>query len=273
MLREARRRARHVAQRIVQTWRVARTVDPAPRFVLDVLTGHAPRTFRARRTGFSVTLRPRADLQVARESLSKEGYPPPPEARALLDAHAPVRILDAGANIGLWTLSALRTYGKDATVVAVEPDPTNLPLLRENIERNGLTRAVEVHPVAAGSGTGSVRFKTGERHMSHIAGEQERGPGVAEVPLADFFELARGCHLVKLDIEGGEWPILHDPRLAELDAAAIVLEWHARGSQGPDPKAEAIGLLQAAGYTVRPDPDYPSSTVGGLWAWRRAPVP
>ena len=43
--------------------------------------------------------------------------------------------------------------------------------------------------------------------------------------------------LVKIDIEGGEWPILTDPRFAQLPTPALVIEYHPAGCPGPDPQA------------------------------------
>ena len=48
--------------------------------------------------------------------------------------------------------------------------------------------------------------------------------------MVDVFATLEGhVALLKIDIEGAEWAILEDPRLAALDAEAIVLEWHAMG--------------------------------------------
>jgi hypothetical protein len=77
-----------------------------------------------------------------------------------------------------------------------------------------------------------------------------------------------------MDVEGGEWAILADPRLATLKATAIRLEWHTMLCPQPDAHAEAIRLLRAGGYTRIVDADYESRRNGVLWAWRDAsPAP
>jgi hypothetical protein len=68
---------------------------------------------------------------------------------------------------------------------------------------------------------------------------------------------------VKLDIEGGEWPLLRDARLSSLDAAGVILEWHGPAGTGED----AERLLKAAGFEVQPDAPF-APGVGALWAWR-----
>lgn len=45
-------------------------------------------------------------------------------------------VLDIGANIGLHTLYLSQAVGPDGRVIAVEPDPDNLRILRNNIETN-----------------------------------------------------------------------------------------------------------------------------------------
>ena len=74
-----------------------------------------------------------------------------------------------------------------------------------------------------------------------------------------------------MDIEGGEWPILNDPRLAELRARAIVLEWHAVGCPEPDARAAALARLATAGYVgLHESEDF--GYRGLVWAWRE-PAP
>ena len=80
---------------------------------------------------------------------------------------------------------------------------------------------------------------------------------------ADFFSIAAGCDLVKLDVEGSEWPLLRDARLAALDARALILEWHGGAGAGEDAKR----ALEAAGFEVQLDELLVPGS-GLLWAWR-----
>src|SRR4051794_34975198 len=49
--------------------------------------------------------------------------------------------VDVGANVGYFSVLAARRIGAGGTVVAVEPEPRNLELLRANLHRNGCRRA------------------------------------------------------------------------------------------------------------------------------------
>jgi hypothetical protein len=84
----------------------------------------------------------------------------------------------------------------------------------------------------------------------------------------DVFPYLRDADLVKFDIEGGEWELIADPRFSELDAKAVVFEYHPE--YGPRERAEELLLaaLHAAGYrTGAPRPGWDA---GMLWAWRPA---
>lgn len=254
------------ARRLVQAVRVARTLCPSTRFVLDVLRDGAARRYVAKRSGLVIYLRPRLDLQVARELLGKGVYELPVDVRAALDrCAAPVTVLDLGANIGLFSLGSIQMLGQGTRVVAVEPDPGSAELLRINVRANGYGGQVAVHVVAAGPHAGRVRFAPGRGDSSRVVGQDDPG-GSIEVPMVDAFVLARGCDLIKIDIEGSEWDLLRDPRMRELDATALVVEWHAPCSGTRDPAADAVALLQTAGFcTWEPAA---RATTGIVWGWR-----
>lgn len=254
-------------RRIYHAAHTARSVSPARGFISDIIRGRPEGTYRSQRTGQLVTFRPRLDLQVTREQLSMEGYAPPESVHAIVKDLRPQRILDLGANIGLYTLSAL-ARDPQATVIAVEPDPDNLKLLHRNIIQNNLAESVQVVPAAAGTGAGRMRFAAGKRELSHLVYDesQDAYDGI-DVEIVDVFDLARGCDLLKMDIEGGEWPILRDRRFASLEAKLIILEWHQPNSNVDSPKLEAERLLREAGYeVVHHGRDV--SWAGEIWAYR-----
>src|SRR5436190_10823798 len=58
--------------------------------------------------------------------------------------------VDAGANIGYFSVLGSQLVGPEGRVFAVEPDPLNLAILRANLERLGCSN-VTVLPVAAWS--------------------------------------------------------------------------------------------------------------------------
>jgi FkbM family methyltransferase len=66
-------------------------------------------------------------------------------------------VLEIGANIGTETVAFVLHHGA-ARVIAVEPAPGNLELLRGNVALNGLEDRVEIHPVALSDADGEVAF-------------------------------------------------------------------------------------------------------------------
>src|SRR3984885_5817242 len=61
--------------------------------------------------------------------------------------------IDVGANIGYFTCLMAKLAGPAGRVLAIEPEPQNLTLLRQSIAINHLAN-VEVHPCALGASEG-----------------------------------------------------------------------------------------------------------------------
>jgi FkbM family methyltransferase len=194
----------------------------------------------------------------------RRAYEPPVSLTAGLAG--PLRILDLGGNIGLFALFALRRYDVRA-ITSFEPDPENAAMLARAIRLNGAGDRWRLQPVAVSNATGPIGFVTGRLLESRRADPGEHG---VELPAVDLFALDHDVDLIKIDIEGGEWLLLGDPRLSTLGARMIVIEWHARGAPDPDAHAAALGLLQRAGYLIhRDEVDPPHGHTGLVWAARR----
>jgi hypothetical protein len=86
--------------------------------------------------------------------------------------------------------------------------------------------------------------------------------------MRDVLPQIAGCDLVKIDIEGGEWPILADLRFAAAPPRVVVLEYHPAVDSGLDPRAETVRLLGAAGMRTLPIWDADRDGFGMMWAWR-----
>ena len=84
----------------------------------------------------------------------------------------------------------------------------------------------------------------------------------------DLYGETGNVDLLKIDIEGGEWRILSDSRLAALKARVIVMEWHERGSPSPNPHDSAVSLLEGGGYTIVEDRLSAHRQNGVVWAAR-----
>lgn len=191
--------------------------------------------------------------------------PPPDAATSLASVGAAPRVLDLGANVGLFSAFASARW-PGALITAVEPDPANFAILERCAHLNADRGCWLLVPAAAGTANGVMHFVAGAGSESHEAHPDERA-GSTEVPVVDAFEHLEHADLVKIDIEGGEWALLNDPRLREIRARVIVLEHHGRLCPRFPPRRAATDLLQAAGFRTWPA-GAEVNGVGMLWAWR-----
>ena len=73
-----------------------------------------------------------------------------------------------------------------------------------------------------------IEFLAGAYSLSRLAAAAEPPPGArpVRVPAVDALALLEQADLAKIDIEGGEWAIVGDPRFADSAPPAVVLEYH-----------------------------------------------
>ena len=110
-------------------------------------------------------------------------------------------VLDIGAHIGLYTLTAARAVGPTGRVVAFEPSTDNFALLEANVAANGYTN-VELHRVACSDTTGTgvlvlSRTNSGDHQL------RADGAG-ARVDTVRLHDLDVRPQVVKMDVQGAE---------------------------------------------------------------------
>ena len=250
-------------ERVVQVCIQATTVREPVRFVARELSasGRLSR-YRLRRSGRPVFIRHNtADPLVLDEVFYTGHYEPPAEVTAVLDGLAgPLRIVDLGANIGLFGVWALDRH-PGAEITAFEPDRTNAAVARLCIDANGAAGRWRLIEAAASDRNGRVSFISGVYSRSRI------GEGDDEVETVDVFPHLEGVDFLKVDIEGGEWALLADPRFRELSVPVLVLEYHRDQAPGPDPRTDALEAIRSAGYAARVVAEFDEGQ-GMLWAWK-----
>jgi FkbM family methyltransferase len=222
-----------------------------------------PQAYRLRSSDAVVFVRHGApDVAALGEVFYEAQYEPPAEiAKALDELGRPPSVLDLGANVGYFSAFAATRF-PGAHVVAIEPDMTNIPLLRRTAAANGWEW--EVVEAAATTADGEVPFAGGRFTFSRI---EEGGTPVRAVDAMPF--LAR-ADVAKIDIEGGEWAILGDDRFASAAPLALALEHHPYLAPDDGPDAAVRRLLGAAGYDVVRALDLaPGQAL--IWALRRTP--
>lgn len=245
----------------------ASTVHRSHRFAWRELSGSRRLArYRLRRSGRIVFIRHNtADPVVLAEIFYSSHYAVPDQVARVLDGlNRPPALLDLGANIGLFGLWALDRF-PGAEITAFEPDPTNAAIARRCIEASGAADRWRLIEAAAADRDGRVSFLSGEFCRSRI----EPQHGGLQVEAVDVFPYFEGIDLAKVDIEGGEWAILGDPRFRTLDVPAVVLEYHSDQAPGPDPRGLALEAVRDAGYEAEVVDEFGPGQ-GMLWAWRAA---
>jgi FkbM family methyltransferase len=135
-------------------------------------------------------------------------------------------VLDVGANIGAF---AVLHAGQVNRVIAVEPEPENLALLRCNTELNGCDNVTIVPRFVTGAPVDfpiklylNVRQNRGA-HSAYV----KRGRVAVDVLTVTLDQLIETYHptVAKIDVEGAEYEmLLHTDYLGEL--RELVFEWH-----------------------------------------------
>lgn len=222
-----------------------------------------PQAYRLRGTGATVMVRHGTpDVAALGEVFYERQYDPPDEAAALFERLArPPVVLDLGANVGYFAAFASLRF-RNATVVAFEPDESNIALLRSTASANGWRW--DVIDAAASTTDGTVPFASGRFTHSRV---EEGGDHVRAVDVMPFLERS---DLAKIDIEGAEWAILADERFPAVAPPALVLEHHPYLCPEDEPRSAARRLLEKAGYQILRSLDLaPGQAL--LWAVRRTP--
>ncbi|KUG07531.1 FkbM family methyltransferase [Solirubrum puertoriconensis] len=122
-------------------------------------------------------------------------------------------VLDVGANMGLYSLVASKMVGGTGQVYAFEPLPANADLLREHIAINRLSN-VQLEQKAVSNVAGLMPLYTPPPNNSGMASlrrysDELGAPVQVEVVTLDAYaESLPAVHLIKLDIEGGEYQAL-----------------------------------------------------------------
>jgi FkbM family methyltransferase len=169
-------------------------------------------------------------------SLSRFGYWEPLETRLVLDmVGSGQTVVDVGANIGYYTVIMSRLVGPQGRVVAFEPEPANLALLKKNLELN------DIHNVTVMEQAVAERCSRGHLYLSpdNLGDHRllDAAGGRKSLPV-DIVSLDSCPHLdgsavdfVKIDTQGAELSVLNG--MAGLiennrEALSILMEFSPR---------------------------------------------
>lgn len=167
----------------------------------------------------------------------------------------PFVFLDIGANVGLFSLFVAANAGRNARILAFEPDQVNVQRLYFNIHANpGLP--IEVFPIALGDEQGYLELIPHSRDRGATQTRkinQAATPASARVPCRTLLDVLSSVHVdavdaIKIDVEQFEDRVLAPffrnapPRLwpALLIIEDSRLSW----------KLDLIGMMTERGYSL-----------------------
>jgi FkbM family methyltransferase len=168
-------------------------------------------------------------------------------------------VLDVGANIGYYALMELGMIGSAGTLIAVEPSPSNVELLKRNLTLNGYQNT-EVHQAAISDQSGVKQFFLSE--MSNLNTFHNTGSGslhlsgkTIDVRIATIPEIMAGRKpdLIRMDVEGHEVEVFRGliPAIERGEMAPMVIFETHLSRYGAEHDIEApLRKLFALGYRV-----------------------
>ena len=134
--------------------------------------------------------------------------------------------VDAGADIGYFSVLGSRLVGPEGRVFAVEPDPTNLSVLRANLSRHVCSN-VTVLPMAAWSEPAQLNINRPPDEGAVARVGQEQGDGIVSAARLD--EVVTGpVDYLKIDCELTDHVVVRGAEglLRENPSMLISVEFH-----------------------------------------------
>jgi FkbM family methyltransferase len=135
-------------------------------------------------------------------------------------------VFDCGAHHGLTTLAFSEMVGETGRVVAFEPHPANIDIIRKNMALNHRTNVV-VEGYALGSARGTVCLR--DKSNASIAWRPKTEGISVEMVSLDQYAAQRGIHptFVKVDVEGYEAEVLRGATSILRTCPKLAIEVHA----------------------------------------------
>lgn len=156
------------------------------------------------------------------------------------------RVIDIGANYGLYALNLAHAAGADGRVAAFEPSARTASFLRRSIDRNGFADRVTLIQAAMSDSEGEATLDTSAAELKALT-KTGLGETVRTLTL-DGWAAAAGFgapDFVKIDAEGAEPSIIDGGARFFADASPLVM---IEVKHGASIEFDALAKLEAHGY-------------------------
>ncbi len=174
-----------------------------------------------------------------------KAYTDRPERKLLRQTLFPgAVVVDAGANIGIYSRFFSRCVGPSGVVHSFEPSPENFKRLRSATRK---LSNVRVSQAAVGERSGKSELYLSDRlNVDHRAypteGESRRTVSVRAIRLDDYFRPGERVDLVKMDIQGYELHALRGAKrvLSDNPRLKLLIEFWPYGLREAGTSPEAL---------------------------------
>jgi FkbM family methyltransferase len=118
-----------------------------------------------------------------------------------------MRVVDIGANIGYYALTEAKLVGNKGDVIAIEPVPSNVKMLKSNIAANGYNN-IRIYEVAIGPENRSAKmYLSNKSNLSAMLPNKESTGNYLTVPMVTLDSLLaneKQIDYIQMDMEGYE---------------------------------------------------------------------
>ena len=174
-------------------------------------------------------------------------------------------ILEVGANIGYYALLEASVIGETGHIIAVEPGPKNLALLKRNIALNSLGQIIKPYHAAVSNSRGPIRLSLSEASNCHRvrsaqgnngAGAYVEVPGTTgDVLIEELLGSDGRVDVIRMDVEGHEVQVLQglEKTLSSNQPLIIYIEIHPdliRAEAGDSEYQRFLSQLQSYGFRL-----------------------
>ena len=160
-------------------------------------------------------------------------------------------VLDVGACIGDTTVPMAIKTGEKGTVIAVEPEPHNIPFLKANTSK---FNNVWIVKKATWNRKQTIRFNIHSTPTGHSIIDQFKDYIEVQADTLDNIVKAWDrIDFAKIDVQGAELQVLEGADKMLRKTRKIVVETHYFGEKALYPKIS--NFLKTKGFTVRVTPD------------------
>ncbi len=173
-----------------------------------------------------------------------------------------MKVIDAGANIGIYSLLAAKCVGDNGRIWAFEPSQTTYGLFLDNLALSSV-RIVAAHRLALSDVRGQLTLRSENgfgdlyRHLDY-SGKAAAGDVVETVDVTTLDDFAAANQIdridfLKIDVEGGEYSLLKgSQRLLSQSPNVIVMveieeDWCLRYGFKTD---DAFEVLRSLGFNL-----------------------